>query len=55
MTSRRVIGAAVAAAVIAEAAGFAGSLPNLGLRRAGAPASRVCMQDDEINTKKVAG
>ena len=54
-TCRRVLGAAMAAAVIVEAAGFAGSLPHLGLRRTGAPASRICMQNDEINTKKVAG
>ena len=48
--------AAMAAAVAVEVAGFAGSLPHLGLRRAGAArASRVCMKDDEINTKKVAG
>ncbi len=50
------VAATLAAVVTVEVAGFAGSLPHLGLRSAGAArASRVCMKDDEINTKKVAG
>ena len=44
----------LAACAVTGVAGFTGVLPSVGLRRAG-PAHRICMADDEINSKKVAG
>jgi hypothetical protein len=46
--------AAVAACATVEVAGFTVGVANFGLRRK-TLAKNLCMQNDEINTKKVAG
>ena len=46
--------AVIAACATVEVAGFTVSMANFGLRRK-TLAKNLCMQNDEINTKKVAG